>query len=272
MLARLPSSLPHAATALARGAAPPIQRLPSCARFNSSEAAPAPEAEAQANSDGQTDSAPKKRAIPLAESLGDISISKKWSQAKNRGPRRHPWEGGGDGQRQARPPRYNNGSRRDGQAQADPRPPRSRPAYAVSRPIAPRQWQEDAVPSEGETQEVKEIPTKPSPAHPKVQLGNIDDLFGSPAPLAPSKSPRTPSAPDVTPSQARVQLLLERTAGDYSRYVPRPFPDTNVTTLGPLKLAEFTLSYQRDVTPQARQNVLAVVKRFSVKGTQSATP
>lgn len=110
-----------------------------------------------------------------------------------------------------------------------------------------------------------------SPAQPKVQLGNIDDLFGSSAPLAPSHKPRTSAARKVTPSQARVRLLLEGTGGDYSRYVPGPFPDTTVTTLGPSKLAEFTLSHQRDVTPRARQNVLAVVKRFVDRRTQAAT-
>jgi len=173
------------------------------------------------------------------------------------------------------PPRRDDGFRRDNQAQREPRPPRSRPAYAVSRPIAPRQWQENATPSEhaqakAQEVEVKEVPVKSSrsPAHPKVQLGNIDDLFGSHAPLAPSKKP---SAPKVTPSQARVQLLLERTGGDYSRYAPHPFPNTTVTNLGPLNLAEFTLAYQRDVTPRGRQNVLAVVKKFADRGTQAAT-
>ena len=65
MLPRLSSSLPSAASSLARSAGPAVLRTPSCARFNSSEAAaPAPE-QAQ----------PKRRGVPLADSLGEISIS-----------------------------------------------------------------------------------------------------------------------------------------------------------------------------------------------------
>ena len=201
-------------------------------------------------------------------------LAKKRGQGKQWVPLK-AWEEGGDRQRQGRPPRRDQGFRRDGQAQAEPRPPRTRPAYAVSRPIAPRQWQEDAVPSETaesvtETQEVKEIPVKPSSVHPKVQLGNIDDLFGPPTPLASSINPGTSKAREVTPSQARVQLLLERTGGDYSRYVPHPFPSTTVKELGPVGIAEFTLAYQRDVTPRSRENVLAVVKKFTERTTRSA--
>ncbi|KAM5535855.1 hypothetical protein V8D89_010473 [Ganoderma adspersum] len=275
MLARLPSSLPRAATSLSRGTVSSIQRFPSCARFNSSEVAGVePAQDAKATSEVQAESTPKKRAIPLVESLGGVSISKKRGQGKVWVPLK-AWEEGGDRQRQGRPPRRDKGFRRDGQAQAEPRPPRSRPAYAVSRPIAPRQWQEGAIPSESaetatETQEVKEVPVKPSSVHPKIQLGNIDDLFGSPAPLAPSINTRTSKAREITPSQARVQLLLERTGGDYSRYVPRPFPSTTVKELGPLGVAEFTLAYQRDVSPRSRENVLAVVKKFTDRRAQAA--
>ncbi|PIL31355.1 hypothetical protein GSI_06054 [Ganoderma sinense ZZ0214-1] len=277
MLARLPSSLPRAATSLSRSTTTSVRGLPSCARFNSSEATPAPTPDVEASSQVQAESAPKKRAIPLAESLGGISISKKRGQGKNRGPRKQAWEGGGDAQqRQGRPPRRDNGFRRDGQAQIEPRPLRSRPAYTVSRPIAPRQWQENAVPSEeaaetvAETQEVKDVPVTPSPAHPKVHLGDLDDLFGSPVPFASSTQSSTSKPREVTPSQARVQLLLERTGGDYSRYVPRPFPNTTVKELGPLGVAEFTLAYQRDVTPRSRQNALAVVKKFMDRRAQAA--
>lgn len=94
-------------------------------------------------------------------------------------------------------------------------------------------------------------------------MGNLDALFG--APTSPLSSQVVSTAPrkDVTPSQARVQLLLEKTAGDYSRYVPRPFPTTDVRKLGPVKLGEFVLSRKRDAGLTARQNVMTVIEKFA---------
>lgn len=101
----------------------------------------------------------------------------------------------------------------------------------------------------------------PKPA--RIELGNLDELFGSPALPSTPHAVSAASRKDVTPSQARVQLLLEKTAGDYSRYVPRPFPVTDVRKLGPVKLGEFVLSRKRDAGLTARQNVLTVVAKFA---------
>ncbi|TBU62563.1 hypothetical protein BD310DRAFT_918691 [Dichomitus squalens] len=286
MLIRLSSSLPSTAAFVSRTAVPSARSIPSCARFNSSEAAAAPQ-QTQASSDGQPEAAPapKKRAIPLAESLGNISVLKKKGQKWNRGPRPQPREGEGgvevqqqQQQQQHQRPRSLrpiNGPRRDGQAYSGPRPqqdrPRNRdqqgrPAYARPRPVSPRQWgQQDA--ASAESQESKDV-AKPSSApsssklQPKVLLGDLKELFGPPAAHTRSPIASAPSAKNVTPSQARVQLLLEKAAGDYSRYAPKPYLTTDVGKLGPLKLAEFTLSHNRAVPPKRRSDALTVVEKF----------
>ena len=215
------------------------------------------------------------------------SIGNKGGKRWNRGPKRQPSEGGVEGsaegqQQQERPPRslrQFRGPRRDGQTQAGSGPQHDRPRHrdsqgrpgsAKPRSVSPRQWTEEGVASV-ESQEAKQETVKPAPKplssklQPKVELGDVSDLFGPP--VAQTSSPvASVSLKNITPSQARVQLLLEKTAGDYSRYAPRPFPTTDVGKLGPLKLAEFSLTHHREVPPKRRTDALTIVEKFTGKG------
>ncbi|KAI0828854.1 hypothetical protein BC628DRAFT_1417253 [Trametes gibbosa] len=286
MLARLSVS---ATSHLARGTPSTLQRLASQARFNSSDAAspaePAPDA----------DAAPKKRAIPLADSLGDITITNR--PRGGGGPRRNgdsvngTGNGNGNGTRDYNRPRSNNFNSRDGngndnRANAGARRQNNgngngngngqRSARQDGRGQgqqqsaqyngAPRQQhnrRDDRRPrrsnSEGEEGE-EEVPFVIPPQR-KIELGNLEDFFGPPT--AASGAPHVAiTAGTKSPSQERVQALIERTAGDYSRFIAKPLPSTDVRTLSPLELSAFVLSKRRDVTLQSRQNALAVVGKF----------
>ncbi|KAI0720049.1 hypothetical protein C8T65DRAFT_736216 [Cerioporus squamosus] len=256
MLPRLSSSLPSATASLARSATPHAQRLPACVRFNSSEVAQSSE--------------PKKRGVPLALNLGDVNIRNGRPNGQNRGGQRR--EGGNP-----RGQQYQDAAPRDRQpGRPHDRQPGRAPAGLQSEQRGPRDGQRHARPprardasnSNGAAQKTaldkpREQSSVVIPKPAEIELGNLHELFG--ASTSPSSSQTVSAIPrkDVTPSQVRIQLLLEKTAGDYSRYVPRPFPTTDVRKLGPVKLGEFVLSRKRDVGLTARQNVLTVVEKFA---------
>lgn len=117
------------------------------------------------------------------------------------------------------------------------------------------------------------------PAPRKIEFGNLDELFGTSAARtrAPGGVKLADGAKQLSPSQDRVQTFLERTAGDYSRYVPKTLLCTDVRELTPLELGGFVLSKRRDVKLQAREKALAVVGKFPgtnavVKGTEAPAP
>lgn len=114
-------------------------------------------------------------------------------------------------------------------------------------------------------QKPKEKVAIPSADQFKVELGNFEEMFGAAAaqPMAQTGVAKPASASSVSPSQVRVQLLLENTAGDYSRYVPRPYPTTDVTKLGAVGLSGLVLSRRKDVGLKSRENALAVVQKFA---------
>lgn len=98
----------------------------------------------------------------------------------------------------------------------------------------------------------------------RVELGNLDDLFGPPTTIAPQQTSQTVSRSSlVSPSEARLQLILENTAGDYTRFVPRPAPTTDVKKLGAVGLGGFVLSHNRDVGLKSRQNAVTVIEKFA---------
>lgn len=168
-----------------------------------------------------------------------------------------PAQAQGEGGQEARPAHA--------QAEGDQRTrtrTHTRPARADGeRERAPRQSdRRRAAPREKSERDPVVIPTA---AQVKVELGDLDQLFGPPATQAATEPTAKASSSTVSPSQARVQLLLERTAGDYSRYVPRPYPTTDVTKLGPVGLSGFVLSRRRDVGLSARDSALTVVKKFA---------
>ncbi|RPD57082.1 hypothetical protein L226DRAFT_607444 [Lentinus tigrinus ALCF2SS1-7] len=255
MLSRLSSPLPSATASLARSATLRVQRVPTCLRFNSSEAAQPSES-----------SEPKKRGVPLAQNLGDINIRNRTQGTRADGQQRTgPRREGGHPRGQQRQNAAPRDDRQPGNTFASPRSDNRRPRDGQRQPRPPRA--RDVPQSEGDVQQAASVqPTQRSPvAIPKsseIELGNLDELFGSPTSPS-SQAVSTTPRKDVTPSQARVQLFLEKTAGDYSRYVPRPFSTTDVRKLGPVKLGEFVLSRKRDAGLAARQNVLAVVQKFA---------
>ena len=108
------------------------------------------------------------------------------------------------------------------------------------------------------------------PAVQSIQLSGLDDLFGPPATNASQSS----TSPSRAVAQDRIQTFLERAAGDYSRYVPRPLPTTDVTKLSPLELSEFVLSKRKDVGLQSRYDALTIVEKFvgAGKGAQARAP
>ncbi|KAI0800547.1 hypothetical protein C8Q74DRAFT_1237208 [Fomes fomentarius] len=256
MLARFPSSIPSTAASLARSAAPAIQRAPSCVRFNSSEAVtstPATEA--------------KKRGVPLAQNLGDITIRARSAPSQNRGPRREgdnrPRHNGAP--RNANAPRQTNGG---------PRPQgwQARQNNNDKNGRAPPAEAQDSEQSHVEQRQAASSPKRDRvviPIAAQVELAGFDELF------TPAAQLNTPSvvanSASISPSQARVQLLLERTAGDYCRYA-RPFPTTDVKKLGPSGLGEFVLSRNRDVGLQSRVRMLTVVQKFVGGQGAQATP
>ncbi|KAI0714862.1 hypothetical protein C8Q76DRAFT_728501 [Earliella scabrosa] len=263
MLPRLSSSLPSATACLARSAAPAFQRVPSCARFNSSDAAaPAPPQEPA------QETQPKRRGVPLAQNLGDVSIRAPIPkvQGQQRGPRR---DGGnrpqekrreGDGANRNTPRTNNAGPRPDRARQGNERRARPPPSSDAQQPPKFARKQA-AAPREQKPEKV----AIPSADQFKVELGNFEEMFGAAAvqPMAQTGVAKPASESSVSPSQARVQLLLENTAGDYSRYVPRPYPTTDVTKLGAVGLSGLVLSRRKDVGLKSRENALAVVQRFA---------
>ncbi|KAH9849218.1 hypothetical protein C2E23DRAFT_888406 [Lenzites betulinus] len=312
MLARLSVSK---AVHLSRGTSSSLPRLASWARYNSSEAAAPAEAAAP-----DAEDAPKKRAIPIADSLGDITITNRPKEAggQRRNGDRANGNGNGNGNRNGNRdpsrPRQNYNNNREGNSNGDgngngnrngnrngpdnranagsrrpnngtdSRPPRQdRPGYQQSAQSQGRPRREgdqnrrdDRRPrrarAEGEGEDGAEVVLPVIPPPRKIEYtSNLEDLFGpaTPAPAGPrvpsTTTTTTTSADGTKPastSQARVQSLLERTAGDYSRYVARVLPTTDVSALSPRDLAAFVLSKQGDVTLPRREHALAVVGKF----------
>ncbi|KAL1951362.1 hypothetical protein VTO73DRAFT_511 [Trametes versicolor] len=300
MFVRFSSS---SAVCLVRRTTPSLQRLPSQARFNSSDSATAAAAPVS-----DADAAPKKRAIPIADSLGDITIASRSEQEGQRRDRRQNGSGNGNGNWNRDPNRpqrprqnNNNNSNRDGNGNGNQnrnranaagrgfdgqrggqRPPRQtdRTQGAQSRDPAQQQPQrEQRRPRRprDEGEEDHQPFNIPSPR--KIEFGNLDELFGTSAARtrAPGSVKLADGAKQLSPSQDRVQTFLERTAGDYSRYVPKTLLSTDVRELTPLELGGFVLSKRRDVKLQARENALAVVGKFPgtnvvVKGAEAPAP
>ncbi|KAI0652504.1 hypothetical protein C8Q79DRAFT_922938 [Trametes meyenii] len=268
MLARLPS----VAVSLARRSSPALLRLPSQVRFNTSEA----NATQLASEDEVA--APKKRAIPLADSLGDVNISARGSQVERRtkGQNRNGgWNANRNGQQGQRPRRNNfkSGGTQDGDRVNADRKRQSdgqRPSRQIERPASTQ--------SQGSTQPPGQRSQRRStqfrdtedeepiviPAAREIELGNLDDLFGHSTSTSTTVRVRAPEdgAKHPSPSQDRVQALLERTAGDYSRFVPRFLSTTDVQELSPLELSSFVLSRRRDVGLQLRQKATTIVGKF----------
>ncbi|KAI0640068.1 hypothetical protein C8Q77DRAFT_1043740 [Trametes polyzona] len=277
MLARLSAS---ATSGLVRAAPTSLRRLSPQVRFNSSEApAQAPAQQPATDSEAQ----PKKRAIPLADSLGDISISNApRERSTGNGDRRQNGKGNRDPNRQRQPrpngERNNNGNNNNNRGQFAARGQRNdrRPAREQGQAQAApggdasqqQQNQRDQRRSPRPRREEDDEPIN-IPAPREIELGNLEDLFGAPTPSSPAPN-ALQSANDtkpLSPSQHRVQALLERTAGDYSRYVPKVLPTTNVKELSPLALGEFILSKRRDVGLPSRKNALAVIGKFPATNT-----
>ncbi|OJT11198.1 hypothetical protein TRAPUB_12282 [Trametes pubescens] len=304
MLARFSSS---SNACLARRTTPSLQRLSSQVRFNSSEAAAPP-------SVSDVDAAPKKRAIPIADSLGDITIAspsqQQEAQSRNgtrNGDRRQNGNGNGNGNWNRDPnrpqrPRQNNNNNfnRDGNGNGNQNRNRANAAgrgqnnpdgqHGGQRPPRQNNQSQGAQPG-GQPQREQRRPRRPRdedeedrqpfniPAPRKIEFGNLDELFGTSAarPRAPGSVTPADGAKQLSPSQDRVQTFLERTAGDYSRYVPKTLLSTDVRELTPLELGGFVLSKRRDVKLQARENALAVVGKFPgtnvvVKGAEAPAP
>ncbi|KAI0368840.1 hypothetical protein BV20DRAFT_968612 [Pilatotrama ljubarskyi] len=329
MLARLPSALPSAVS-LTKGSSL-LLKVSAPVRCNSSEAAVP-----QAPSDGQA-SRPKRRAIPIADSLGGIDIANEPRRGGQRG--NDNWRQNGAGQgganfRQQRPQqdysqaggqrtgdRVNAGQRwgssgqrngqqndqwngqRNGQQNGHGNGQRNgrwngqrndqwngnrvaqhtRREETVSTRIqgsAPVQAQADRRRSAPSRQESEEDEDEDGPvAMPtvqKIELGNLEDIFGPPVVHDRTRS-RTPASATESPAQDRIQSLLERTAGDYSRYVPKLLPSTDVRELSPLELGGFVLSKRRDVGLNSRQHALEVIQKFpgtgsTSKGVQAQSP
>ncbi|KAI9060519.1 hypothetical protein FKP32DRAFT_1760189 [Trametes sanguinea] len=286
MLVRLSSTLPSATASLARNTAVALPRMSSQIRFNSAEAAAQP-------SESQPD-VPKKRAIPLADSLGDIMIS---NRLRNQGQRRYgngnnnnreqggqrdrPTNFNNDGERRVRLDhnlrtpnngmnRQRNGQSNGAQRQDGPEP--SSEIRALEAQSSPAEGGEPQMEQQQE-QPRQQYQRRPSPrfrrgdeepvnlpAVQQIELGNLNDLFGPPS--TGSRSEADASARLLSPSEHRVQLFLERTAGDYSRYAPKLAPTTDVTKLSPLELSEFVLSKRRDVALKSRRKALTIVEKF----------
>ncbi|OSD00802.1 hypothetical protein PYCCODRAFT_1478837 [Trametes coccinea BRFM310] len=301
MLVRLSSTLPSATASLARGTSISLPRLSFQLRFNSSEAAAEPSAQP---SESQPE-APKKRAIPLADSLGDILIS---NRPRNQGQRRNgngnnreqggqrdrPTNFNNDGERRVRldhnPRRPNNGMVRQFNDQPNRQwQPRRQDGQELHSVIQSRQAQ--SLPEEGGKEASAQPEQRPQqqrrsasqfkrgdeepvnlPAATQIELGNLDELFGPPSTSTTSEA--AVSARLLSPSEQRVQLFLERIAGDYSRYVPKHAPTTDVTKLSPLELSEFVLSKRRDVALKSRRNALTIVEKFvgARKGVEASAP
>ncbi|KAI0334094.1 hypothetical protein GY45DRAFT_1359301 [Cubamyces sp. BRFM 1775] len=294
MLARLPSTLSSAT----RSSSHIAQRLSSQVRFTSSDAG-APQ---RPSGDG-AQAAPRKRAIPIASNLGDITISNKPRQG---GQRRDGGGNGGanrqQGQGQQRPrsnnfnrdgaegdrSRVNAGERRQSSGNNGQRNfRRNNQGNAQNTGQQPRQDRQQGeadsrlAQSQAQGQTTQSRPPRRRSAPPQepfnlpavqaIQLSSLDDLFGPPATNAPSERSTT-SLKAAT--QDRIQTFLERAAGDYSRYVPRALPTTDVTKLSPLQLSEFVLSKRKDVGLQSRHNALTIVEKFvgADKGAQARAP
>ncbi|KAI0673781.1 hypothetical protein C8Q78DRAFT_968197 [Trametes maxima] len=265
MLARLPL----VAASMAKSSAPALLRLSSQARFNSS----GPGAAQPASGDQAV--APKKRAIPLADSLGDINIlggsqSERRAQGQNR-------NGNGNRNGQQRQGHRRNDFKSNSTPNGDlvnanqrrqnngQRPPRQ-----VER-TASTQSQRSADPSgqrghrrSTQTRDAEEEEPLVIPAAREIELGNLDDLFGPPTTTSTMGGVKVHEngAKHPSPSQDRIQALLERTAGDYSRFVPRPLPTTDVRELSPLELSGFVLSRRRDVGHPLRQKAATIIGKF----------
>ncbi|KAI8990700.1 hypothetical protein BD414DRAFT_484532 [Trametes punicea] len=276
MLARLSSTLPSAASSLARSTSVSLPCIISQVRFNSEVAAQA--------------EVPKKRTIPLADSLGDIVILNRPFQD---GQRRNG-NGNRSGQRiqLARPNNFNRdderwggrsdaGQRGQGNGQNVRRNGQPNGGLKAQQPLGEngQQVQSQYVQTEDIAQRQPPQNQRSSsrdrfgkdddeeeeriiiPAAKTIELGNLDDLFGPPT--AATVSRIADVAKPLSPSQHRVQLFLERTAGDYSRYVPKQSATTDVTRLSPLEFSEFVLSKRRDVGLQSRHGALAIVEKFT---------
>ncbi|KZT30774.1 hypothetical protein NEOLEDRAFT_1144327 [Neolentinus lepideus HHB14362 ss-1] len=101
-----------------------------------------------------------------------------------------------------------------------------------------------------------------------VELDNnaLDVLFSEPVNQESATIPSTPSSESRTPIKShRTQLMLEETAGDYSRRLPVHLQSRLIDReqLGPVRYAEWALSKQRQADYGAKHAVLSVVKRYS---------
>lgn len=190
--------------------------------------------------------------------------------SQNRGPRREgdnrPRHNGAP--RNANAPRQTNGGPRPERWQAR----QNNNGKNGRAPPAQAQDSEQPQPRHVEQRKAASPPNRDRvviPLAAQVELAGFDELF------APATQLNTPSvvanSASISPSQARVQLLLERTAGDYCRYAP-PFLTTDVKKLGPLGLGEFVLSRNRDVGLQSRVRMLTVVQKFVGGQGAQATP
>ncbi|CDO73450.1 hypothetical protein BN946_scf185013.g85 [Trametes cinnabarina] len=277
MLLRLPSTLPSVTLPLTRGSSVSLQRLSSQVRYNSSEAAPQP-------SQTQPD-APKKRGIPLADALGDISISPRnqgqrrngnFNNRQQGGKRDRPTNFTNDGERRVRlehnQHKFNNGRNRqrndwgDGQRRLPTEHGQevlseAQPTQTEGRgQTVPYQQQRKSSSGPRRRRDEDDEPIV-MPAPGRIELGNLDDLFGPPtATITTTQAAAT--AKLLSPSEHRIQLFFERSAGDYSRYVANPSPTTDVTKLSPLELSEFVLSKRKDVGLKSRHNALTIVEKF----------
>ncbi|KAI0354587.1 hypothetical protein OH77DRAFT_1425645 [Trametes cingulata] len=301
MLARLSGGLPSAAS-LTRNSCT-VLKISTQVRFNSYEAAaPAPASE------------PKRRVIPLADSLGGINIVNRPRTGGQRrdSTKRQSAGGNGGADRQQRPrqnssqasgqrngdrmnagqqPQRNN-NERNGQQTGQQNAQRvSQQAWPERNAFAPAQ---NAVQPQPQPQmQTQERPRRSAPLRPKaeeaeeepvampvvrkIELGNLDDIFGPPVAHTSVRRTAQPTPAAGSPAQTRVQTLLERTAGDYSRYVPKILPTTHVSKLSPLEFGEFVVSKNRTVGLHSRQHALDVIQKFPAtrstsSGAQAQSP
>ncbi|OBZ79550.1 hypothetical protein A0H81_01405 [Grifola frondosa] len=118
--------------------------------------------------------------------------------------------------------------------------------------------------------------TKSSKKAPTINMEttNLDQLFGPPVPHTPHVTVNLAEAQSLpaSPAAIRLQLLLERSAGDYSQYVPRTRGTTDPSKLGPVNHAQFVLSRRRDVRLKRRAGALGVVEKLTATDSEARSP
>ncbi|CAL1694427.1 unnamed protein product [Somion occarium] len=178
--------------------------------------------------------------------------------------------------------KFSQGTQRAGGNQMDYKAPQPRGNFDGRRKDNQRSGSEDRRPRRNKPERVPEEPemnTALTAENFAIHSStDLDSLFGSSTPTsfvpAPRKSSKKKAVAKSTEDTAvrvsafRLQHVLERVAGDYSRYHPQDIVrirGDSVQTLGPVGLAKQIISRKAEVGLKSKETAIGVVSKLAGK-------